>query len=142
MKKRRYLIKQFSSEGQTPLSEINITPLVDVTFVILIIFILVAPILEQGINITLPRSKASKIESEESLTIEINEQGWIYLDGERVSKETLNNSLYTLAKVKKNMTVLIKADYKNSYGAIVDILDSIKSAGFENIGIVTREKHS
>ncbi|MBN1522540.1 MAG: biopolymer transporter ExbD [Candidatus Aureabacteria bacterium] len=140
MKRRKRILKRLVPDYQPPLSDINITPLVDVSFTILIIFILVAPILEQGINLVLPRSKASKIESEESLTVEIDQKGWIFLDGERVTIETLRNTLLTIAQVKENLTILIKADYRNSYGTVVDVLDTIKNAGIEKIGIVTREK--
>ena len=140
MKRRKRILKNLVPDYQPPLSDINITPLVDVSFTILIIFIIVAPIMEQGINLTLPRATANKIENEESLTVEVDQKGWIFLDGERVTIETLKNTLFTIAQVKENMAVLIKADYRNSYGAVVDVLDTIKNAGIENVGIVTREK--
>lgn len=140
MKRRKRILKNLVPDYQPPLSDINITPLVDVSFTILIIFIIIAPIMEQGINLTLPRATANKIENEESLTVEVDQKGWIFLDGERVTIETLKNTLFTIAQVKENMAVLIKADYRNSYGAVVDVLDTIKNAGIENVGIVTREK--
>ena len=140
MKRRKRILKNLVPEYEPPMSEINITPLVDVSFTILIIFILVAPILEQGINLTLPRAKAKKISNEESLTVEVDQKGWIYLDGERVTLETLKNTLLTVAQVKEDLTILIKADYRNSYGTFIDVLDTIKNAGIDNIGVVTREK--
>ena len=138
--RRKRILKKLVPEYEAPMGEINITPLVDVSFTILIIFILIAPILEQGITLKLPQAKAKKFESQESLTIEIDKKGWIFLDGERVSQENLANMLSTLAEVRKEMSVLIRADQDNAYGTIIDILDTIKNAGFEHVGLVTRDK--
>lgn len=137
---RNHSVRKFSPEAETLMSEVSITPIVDCALVLLIIFMILAPIAEQGINIKLPQAKAKKIESQESLSVEVDSKGWIYLDGERVTEETLTNMLFSLAQAKKNLTVYVKADQRNAYGTIVGLLDTIKNTGIENIGIVTQEK--
>ena len=138
MSKKRLLNKNF--EEEKPLNEINITPLVDVSFTILIIFILIAPSIEQGIKINLPKAKAKKIEAKDSLIVELDKKGRIYLEGQRVTENRLFNILQPISKTKKNATVFLKADKANSYGKIIKILDIIKTSGLENVGLITEEK--
>jgi biopolymer transport protein TolR len=132
--------RKFITEEESMMSDVSITPLVDCAFTILIVFMLLAPIAEQGLGIKLPRARAKKIESKDSFSVEIDSKGWIYLDKERVTEETLSNMLSALATTKENLTVYLKADQRNSYGTIVEIMDIIKNAGIENLGIVTQEK--
>ena len=133
---------KITTDEENPLDEINITPLVDVSFTILIIFILIAPSIEQGINIKVPKASSKKIEAKQSLIVELDKKGRLYLEGERITKETLSKILQPLALSKKNATVFLKADESNNYGKIIDIIDIIKTSGIENVGLITREKRN
>jgi len=122
------------------LSNINVTSLVDVTLVILIIFILIAPIMEQGISLTLPKATSAKIKSKEALTIEVDEKGQIYLDSLPVSLSIFESRIKSIASFNKDQAILIRADQNNKYGDIVRIIDIIKFSGLTKLGILTQEK--
>jgi len=122
------------------LSNINVTSLVDVTLVILIIFILIAPIMEQGISLTLPKATSAKIKSKEALTIEVDKNGQIFLDSLPVSLSIFESRIKSIASFNKDQAILIRADQNNKYGDIVRIIDIIKFSGLTKLGILTQEK--
>jgi len=124
------------------LASINVTSLVDVTLVILIIFILIAPIMEQGISINLPSATSAKIKTKEALTIEVNKEGTVFLDTIPVSLVELENQLRAVASYNKKQAILIRADKEIRYGTIVQIIDMVKQAGLSSLGILTSPKRS
>jgi len=134
-------LSQFTqNNNEELLSTINVTSLVDVTLVILIIFILIAPIMEQGISLNLPKATSAKIKSKEALTIEVDKKGQIYLDSLPVSIAIFTSRIKSIASFNKEQAILIRADQNNKYGDIVKIIDIIKSAGLTKLGILTQEK--
>ncbi len=134
-------LSQFTqNNNEELLSTINVTSLVDVTLVILIIFILIAPIMEQGISLNLPKATSAKIKSKEALTIEVDKKGQIYLDSLPVSLTIFESRIKSIASFNKEQAILIRADQNNKYGDIVEIIDIIKSAGLTKLGILTQEK--
>ncbi len=121
------------------MGEINVLNLVDVMLVLLIIFILVAPILEHGIAISLPASTSSRIESSrEILTVSIAPPGMIYLNDQRVTLDELRERLNRTARVDPEAAVTIRADGAIRYEEVIKVLDEIRNSGLSRIGIATR----
>ena len=125
-------------------SDINVTPLVDVMLVLLIIMMLVAPLLQQGITVTLPKATNSvdKPETRGQTTIAISVDNHIYLNAkEVVDKTTLGEVVKTLLEDKKadEKVVFIKADQGVDYGAVMAAMDSLRSAGIEDMGLITEK---
>ncbi len=129
--------------GLTPrrrstIAEINVTPLVDVMLVLLIIFMITAPLMKHGIDVNLPKAKGKSIEETEKINIVITKEGKIYLNDNIIDKDNLPNLLTSLKN--DNTTVLLRADRDVNYGLVAEVMGEIKSAGIERIGIVTEQK--
>lgn len=121
------------------ISEINIINLVDVMMVLLIIFILIAPIMEHGIDVRLPASSSSKIQSTpDSLTVSIAPPGKIYLNNQRVTLDELQKKLTDIARVSPDTPLVLRAGEKLNYGTVIKVLDRIRHSGLSQIGIATR----
>ncbi len=118
-------------------SEINVTPFVDVVLVLLIIFMITAPMLDQGVEIDLPQTKeVDVLPSEvEHLVLSLQKDGRIFLDSYEVQLEELEERIKVLV-TEKSRALFIKADSSVPYGVVVDIMGRIKAAGIENLGVV------
>lgn len=118
-------------------SEINVTPFVDVVLVLLIIFMITAPMLDQGVEINLPQTKEVEVlpTEVEHLILSIQKDGKVYLDNYEVELNNLEERINVLV-AEKSRTLFIKADSNVPYGVVVDIMGRIKAAGVENLGIV------
>lgn len=121
------------------MSEINVTPLVDVMLVLLIIFMVTAPMLKMGIDVDLPKTKAKQLVEEERFTVVINRKGQIYLNDRRVSLKELHRKLSAISK--RNPELYIKADRRVPYGLVVKVMAEVKDAGIEKVGLVTEPLH-
>ncbi len=121
-----------------PMSDINVTPLVDVILVLLIIFMVTAPMMQQGIDVDLPQTTAQPMEGqEERLVITINAKREIFLNQEKVDPLLLRRRLERSAAVRFNKEVLLRADRSVPYGFVVQTMAEIKNAGIEKLGMVT-----
>ena len=118
-------------------SEINVTPFVDVVLVLLIIFMITAPMLDQGVEIDLPQTKEVEVlpNDVEHLVLTIQKNGKLFLDSYEVQLNELEERVNILV-TEKSRALFIKADSNVPYGVVVDIMGRIKSAGLENLGIV------
>lgn len=118
-------------------SEINVTPFVDVVLVLLIIFMITAPMLDQGVEIDLPQTKKVDVlpTETEHLVLTIQKDGKIYLDNYEVELNNLEERINVLV-TEKQRALFIKADTTVPYGVVVDIMGRIKAAGIQNLGIV------
>lgn len=123
---------------RTVLSDINIIPLVDVMLVLLIIFMVTAPLLQQGIDVNLPKAKAKDMPPEERITIVIKKDGTIYMNESPVSLRDMVRKLSSVSKLSPN--VFLKADKDVPYGFVVEIMGEIKEAGIEKLGMITEPK--
>ena len=121
-------------------SAINMTNLVDVVLTILIIFILVAPFIEQGIPIALPKSDTKKVIKEHELTIRVTKDKWLYMGSARVTEQELEKKLRSIASAKPDITVNLQGDGRTDYQSIVDVLDIVRRSGITNIGLATEAK--
>ncbi len=130
----------FESRHRRFLSEINIIPLVDVVLVLLVIFMVTAPMLHRGIDLTLPSSTSNTIRPEERLIITIEPDETIYLDKDRVSVIELRKRLNTAKAGNPAVSVYLRSDQRIPYGRIVQIMDEVKGAGIERLGMVTNPK--
>lgn len=121
----------------TSLSEINVTPFVDVMLVLLIIFMVTAPMMQSGIGVNLPQAETESSPAEEGLTITITKDNLIHMGETVINIHLLEKKLNEYFYGKEKKIVFIKADKDISYGFFVDALDLIKKAGVEIVGLVT-----
>lgn len=128
------------SRNRSVMSEINVTPLVDVMLVLLIIFMVTAPLLQQGIDVNLPQAKGKNLPPEERLSIVIKKGGAIFLNDTQMSMEDLTKKLAAVSK--RNPDVFLKADKDVPYGLVVEVMGEVKEAGIEKLGMITEPKIS
>jgi biopolymer transport protein TolR len=119
-------------------SQINVTPLVDVMLVLLIIFMVTAPIIQQGVQVSLPKVKAAALPGkEEQFVVSITRDNQIYLNDSRVSSATLAAKLAAIGRERPDREIFVRADDQVPYGAVIRTMAAIKAAGIENVGMVT-----
>ncbi len=127
-----------SSQGGS-ISQINVTPLVDVMLVLLVIFMVTAPIIQQGVQVNLPQAKAGAIAgSEELLIVTIAKNGKIYLNDNEMTLAELGKKLEAIKKLQADKQVYLRADQDVRYGEVMRTIAQIKQAGIERLGMVTR----
>ena len=124
-----------------PMSDINVTPFVDVMLVLLIIFMVTAPLLSSGIKINLPESSSVlKNEKKDPVTVSLNSKGEIFIQKKRFTRQQLIQKLKLLKKNNKNLKIYIKGDKKLDYGKVMDLMSLINSSGFTKVALVTKLK--
>ena len=124
---------------RAPLADINVTPLVDVMLVLLIIFMVTAPMMTQGVDIQLPETTAKPLkQTEKPIVVEVNAQGDIYLDRVKGNHKLLKQQLATLAQTGLDKAIFLRADKAVPYGIVVAVMADIKEAGFEKLGMITQ----
>jgi len=125
-------------EGST-ISQINVTPFVDVMLVLLVIFMVTAPILQQGVQVNLPEAKAGAVTgNEEPLVVSITSSGQIYLNDNRMGVEELHRKLRAVVKVQQGKEVFLRADRRVHYGVVMNAIAAIKEAGIVRLGMITQ----
>lgn len=120
--------------GHSVISDINLTNLIDVTMTVLICYILIAPLVEQGIDVNLPQASPHKIEQREPITVNISKNGQIYLGNNQITLDQLKKQL------KPEKGVIIKADKDVNYGTVIHVLDELNNAGITKVGMATQLK--
>ena len=127
------------SNSNRPIAEINVTPFVDVTLVLLIIFMVAAPLLTVGVSIELPKTAATPLpnEQEEPLTITLTETGNLWLQKTEIEFADLDNKLKSILAERNNDKIFLRADGTNSYEMVMKLMGALNGAGFNNIGLVT-----
>lgn len=120
------------------MADINVTPLVDVMLVLLIIFMVTAPMLSMGIDVNLPRVKSKSIDlAEEKLVLSINENKDIYLNKTRLPLQDLNTKLAAIFAERVDREVFLRADKTVPYGFVVEVMSEIRKAGVDKLGMIT-----
>lgn len=125
--------------GAPPLSEINVTPLVDVMLVLLIIFMVAAPLMTVGVPVQLPKTAAPKVsQPKQPVVVTISDQGQPFLDKEPLAPESVMPRLRELASADPTQAVLVRGDRAVPYGRIVEVMGQINAAGFSKVSLVAQ----
>jgi len=133
----------FSSNGDRLMSDINVTPLVDVMLVLLIIFMVTAPMMVQGVDVSLPQTTAEPLPADkEHLIITVNESHEIFINDFKLTLDFLNEKLSKILDGRKDREVFFRADKSVPYGIVAQIMAEIKGAGVEKLGMVTEPLQS
>ena len=123
--------------GRQPISEINVTPMVDVMLVLLIIFMITAPLLTVGVPIDLPKTDAPQItQPSEPLVISINKDGVIYLQDSETPLENLVPRLAAITESKPDTKIFVRGDLNVDYGRIMEVMGTVASAGFAKVALI------
>jgi len=126
------------SGGRSTMSEINVTPMVDVMLVLLIIFMVTAPLIQQGVKVNLPEARAAPVEaSEKKLVLSIDMQKRVYIGEAEVALDELEKKLAANAKAQSDKEVYLHADRDVPYGVVVDVMAAAQRAGITNVGMIT-----
>ena len=119
------------------ISEINMTPLIDLTFLLLITFIITFPLIEQGIPVRLPKGKASELDQANTFTITLNDKAEIFFDDVPTGAEALAAELKAKAAENPDVTILVRADEEIAYGKVVAVLRLMHDADISRMALVT-----
>jgi biopolymer transport protein TolR len=123
---------------QTSLADINVTPLVDVVLVLLIIFMVTAPILQSGIEVAIPHTRTVKEITEERLVITIDRQQRVFLNNQPVNINQIGDQLHQKIRDPEGQSVFVRADENVPFGAFATVMDAVKQSGITNVSIVTQ----
>src|SRR6185295_13338935 len=124
--------------GRTTLSEINVTPMVDVMLVLLIIFMVTAPLIQQGVKVALPETKAAPVEaSDKKIIVSVDLKKRVFIGETEVPLDSLEEKLKTNAKAQADKEVYLHADRDLPYGIVVEVMAAAQRAGIANIGMIT-----
>jgi len=122
-----------------PMAEINVTPFVDVMLVLLVVFMITAPLITQGVQISLPEVENNPInESKEPIQISIKANGSIYIQSQKVNRMNLVSKLKAIQKARQSTSVLVKADKDVSYGIVMEVMSGLQMSGLVDVGLITQ----
>jgi biopolymer transport protein TolR len=124
-------------QTQTSMSEINVTPFVDVVLVLLIIFMITAPVLQSGIEVAVPKTRTVKEITEERLVISIDRQQKVFLGNDPININEIGARLREKLRDPERMQVYLRSDENVPFGAFATVMDAVKQAGITNVSIVT-----
>jgi len=131
-----------SRRRHQPMAEINVTPFVDVMLVLLIIFMVAAPLLTVGVPIELPKTKANELQGDkEPLTITVNTDGKVFLQETEIKVDEIVAKLQAIAKGGYNERIYVRGDARVNYGIIMKVMGTISVAGYNRIGLVTQREN-
>jgi biopolymer transport protein ExbD len=122
------------------MSEINLTPLIDLTFLLLITFIITFPLIEQGIPISLPKGKSHDLKPDVSRTVTVDKTGSLFLDDVKVSLEEFASEMEMASKLDSSVMIMVRGDENIRYGRIVDVLKVLNAANITKMALVTQSE--
>ena len=127
--------------GRRTISEINMVPFIDVMLVLLIIFMVAAPMMTVGVPVDLPQTSANALNSDtQPITISVNANGVIHLQETPIEATEVADKLQAISTTGYNERIFVRADSVAAYGIVADVMARIQAAGFKNIGLVTQQK--
>lgn len=127
-----------SGNAKRLMSDINVTPLVDVMLVLLIIFMVTAPMMMQGVEVDLPETTTKSIKTkEEPLFLSITKEQKLFLEEDRIELEALERKIQTISKYRRDKGILLRADREVAYGFVIRVIASLKRAGIDKVGMIT-----
>jgi len=125
--------------GHIPMSEINVTPFVDVMLVLLVVFMITAPLLTVGVPVDLPKTNASQmVGQDEPLVISMNAKGEVFIQETRIALDQLVPRLTAITANKKDTRIFVRGDRAISYGKVMEVMGTVNLAGFTRVALVTR----
>ncbi|MGA3136458.1 MAG: biopolymer transporter ExbD [Terracidiphilus sp.] len=127
-----------SGQTRTSLAEINITPLVDVVLVLLVIFMITAPVLQSGIEVSVPKTRTVKEITEQRLVVTIDRSQQVFLDDQPVNVHELAQKLRQRGADPAHQVIYLRADEQVPFGAFATVMDAVKQSGISNVSIVTQ----
>ena len=131
------------SRGSQPLmADVNVTSLVDIAFVLLIIFMITAPMMQGGVDVELPRAEARPLPTKEGMVVSIDRQGRVFIDETPVSLSDFRLTFRSLVAARKPSGVYLRADSRVPYGEVVQVLATIRTSGITNVGLVAEEERT
>jgi len=137
------MLSEPSGGARRFMAEINVVPLVDVVLVLLIIFMITAPLLYRGLDIDLPQSAANTIKPDERVVVSVTRDGKIFVDKNEVSAGQLDETMQRLHTRNPDVTIYLRADQSVPYGVVVQVMDAVKKVGIDRLGMVTEpERHN
>ena len=129
---------QFNRSKKGPMSEINVTPFVDVMLVLLIIFMVTAPLLTVGVQVDLPESAADSLpDDQEPLTLSINSKGEIYIQEHQVTYQKMIPKLLAIAKNRTDTRIYVRGDKNINYGRVLEIMGLLSGSGFTKVALIS-----
>ena len=127
--------------GELPvMADINVTSLVDVAFVLLIIFMITAPIMQGGVDVQLPRAEARPLQAREGLVVSIDREGQIFVDETALSYEDFRTAFPAMVAARQPTGVYLRADQRVDYGQVVRVLAAMRAAGIGDVGLVAEQE--
>jgi biopolymer transport protein TolR len=134
------------NEGAKVNSNINVTPMVDVMLVLLIIFMVITPMLQKGASVDMAKvnnpTSMPDADKEDAILVVVMRDGQIYLGTDRIKVDDLTNKVKDRLADKPNKEIYIRADSRAKYGAVVDVVDNVRAAGVDDVGLLTEQKHA
>jgi biopolymer transport protein TolR len=132
------------NEGAKVNSNINVTPMVDVMLVLLIIFMVVTPMLQHGVSVDMAKTdspvKMPDADKEDALLIAVQRDGTVYFGQDKIAPDQLTNKLKDKLANKTDKRVFVRADARARYGAVVDVVDNVRAAGVDQLGLLTEQR--
>jgi|TARA_B110000858_G_scaffold190744_1_gene239135 biopolymer transport protein TolR len=129
---------KFNRSRKEPISEINVTPFVDVMLVLLIIFMVTAPLLTVGVQVDLPESAADSLpDDQEPLTLTINSKGEIYIQEHQVNYQKMIPKLLAIAKNRTDTRIYVRGDKNINYGRVLEVMGTLSGAGFSKVALIS-----
>ena len=129
---------KFNHSRKGPMSEINVTPFVDVMLVLLIIFMVTAPLLTVGVQVDLPESAADSLpDDQEPLTLSINSKGEIYIQEHQVTYQKMIPKLLAIAKNRTDTRIYVRGDKNINYGRVLEVMGTLSGAGFSKVALIS-----
>jgi biopolymer transport protein TolR len=123
---------------QSSISDINVTPLVDVVLVLLIIFMVTAPVLQSGVEVSVPKTRTVKEITEERLVISVDKQQRVFLGNDPININEIAAKLHQKIRDPQHQSIFIRADENVPFGAFATVMDAVKASGITNVSIVTQ----
>jgi biopolymer transport protein TolR len=131
-------------EGKKVNSNINVTPMVDVMLVLLIIFMVITPMLNNKVNVDLPKADAAVVmenaNKEDAVTVAVTRDGRVFLGGDQVTLDDMGSKISAKLENKTDKEVFLRADIRANYGKVMDAVDGIRSAGVSQLGLLTEKR--
>ena len=129
---------QFNRSSKEPMSEINVTPFVDVMLVLLIIFMVTAPLLTVGVQVDLPESSADSLsEDQEPLTLSINSKGEVFIQEYQVEFEKMVPKILAISNNRTDTRIYVRGDRSINYGRVLEIMGKLSGAGFSKVALIS-----